>query len=344
MNSIMRLLSGIVLAVVIPSVYAETPAWIDSDSRETIFPRDVYYTGFAVRDFVDSPSESLSKAANDAFADLSNSISSEVTSEAVQRLSIIDDGANYLESEALNIKSSIVSSSFLADVAKKEYVDNDSHIVYVLAFVTRDDLLRHYESSIELISRDAQSAIADAKAEIARGDKSKALNSKVKLDEMILRLAKLCYALAAVSKKSPDTAMLDSLNAVSRELASRLSKGIVVYVGEMRGALAKPTGVVMNKLKGALANHGCTFSDNPKEADYIVWIAASTRAGNVFDGVHHNFAEVSLKVTNVLKEADVYNDIVSAKGSALSDAAASGKSLDNVIGKLTEKILTVVKQ
>ncbi len=326
------------------SVKSQQPEWIVSSTRELLYPSSKYYTGYSLREVGTDTGKALSKATDDALEDLSRSISSIVESSSELKLSTYDNGKDYHETESLNSQTSIQANSRLADVGKQVYIDTKTSKIHVLVYVEKKKLISYYESMVSLIHNECRSLLKEAVESIDLGNKPRAVQLKPILDKKIASIRNLQKVMTDVTQKLPDTRFLEDLENESGNLSRMISKGVVIFAERMKDTNLEDSNFVIDKMKGNLSQQGCTFTDKPEDADFIISISASTRSGSVFDEVYHNFADVRINIINKRKDAVIYEDVLTTKGSAVSNIAASRKSLENSISKLTKNIITILKQ
>ena len=342
MNVVIRIYAFALVLSTCLGLSAQKPTWTETDGRNALFPAADYYTGYAIREIEGNAGDAVNKATADAMSSLSSAISTEVT--AVTRVSVAmsDNGDEYRESESLESTSDIMSSSMLADVGKEIYIDRQANTVHVMVYVSRNNLLSYYDSTIEVVRSEALARHSRAMSHIRNGDKSEALKEKQKLEEDIMLIRKLFKGYTATSGSTPDTSVMTNLEKALQEVSDALHRGILICF--------RPDGnpgqasLIIDKLKGTLSHHGCTFVSTPAEADFIATVSSVTRSGEMYDDIYHSFADVNIKLRNLRKNVEVYNDVVTAKGSALSDSAANRKAIENSVNKITEKIINVIKQ
>ena len=125
---------------------AADPAWIDFEERKRLYPDSQYFTGFSLRgvDKEEDPGEVIETLRKEAVSHLSNSI--QVTVESITTLNTLEMNKQVYQEFRENLAS--FSRVDLSGVETRDYYDKRKRTAYVLAYVKREKLIRHYNTLI----------------------------------------------------------------------------------------------------------------------------------------------------------------------------------------------------
>jgi hypothetical protein len=126
---------------------------------------------------------------------------------------------------------------------------------------------------------------------------------------------------------------------------SRMQTAIVVFVQSRESYFGKPVNILAPKLKAGLSEHGCSFTDNPAEADWTLKINASTRKGSEIDGIYFSFLDAEISLVELRTGKEIYsNNFTGLKGGATDYDCAGRKAYDTGMKEITREIVANIEK
>ena len=133
---------------------------------------------------------------------------------------------------------------------------------------------------------------------------------------------------------------------VKRMLAD-LKHSTIIYLSCKANIFGKPYSALQEELKGVLAAGGCSFTDNPRNADWIITVKCTTReyshviTGNT--GSYFAYVDAQIIIDKTLTSQRIYEDAVSIKGGhalGYTEAARAGyKESKIILGEIIKKAI-----
>lgn len=338
------------LLVAVNAIAQMPPRWYNASSREFDFPKDDYYVGFAEGNI----------RRNETEIDATARIKKEATGLLVEsiRLKVQSVAESYSKSEAVGDNEQIssktqqtvktTSEADIVGIKIENYVDKANGVVAALAYVKRDELVKYYQNSITLSVQKVEGYIKTALELEKTGAKAKARKQLEEAKPLISKIAYEQDLLIAMDKSSDSQAQHQDLTANLRsELEknlTRLEQSTFVYIKSTEDLFGKSSNVIANKLKAKLASDGCSFIEDPTQADFYITLKASARKhGNETADIKFCYVDIVIDMVNTHMQKSVYNDEISQKGSAMTFDAAARKASEDIVPKVAEKILPWIK-
>lgn len=336
-----RPVSFILLAVTALAAAAQAPGWLDEDWRHTRYPADTYFCGFAsVSTDIDpkaaaaAHAEAVRLLAEAVFSDVSVNTSSSIGSAQV--------GDRYEEFDTFRRDMSVNSGVALTGMTVDSYVDPATGTAYEFARVEKDKLRSYYDALVGSALSEADGKLTVAEGMAVTADRSE-LKAHADAVAALLGTARSHRRMLMALKPEAAAAHEDAVRSADSRLAALealVSRGIMLYMPDAADAHSK---LVADRLKGVLAEHGCTFADSEDAADYVLSLSAATELMSVYDEVYHVNASVQVALTNRRKGVRVYHDEITCKGSGLTEKMAAKKALGSSVGKIEERINQYLK-
>ncbi|MDR1553914.1 MAG: hypothetical protein LBS69_10725 [Prevotellaceae bacterium] len=327
----------------------EKPKWIDEDSRESIFPSKVYFTGFAYRYISSGESlqDAIQYAKTDAQADLAKKIRVLISSKSQSKISAVSVNGQYSENESFLNQASTETSAEVAGIKMESYYDSKTQLVYAFAYADKNELCGYYKAQISFIIQKIEAAINDARQFSEDGNKMKSKKAYETIMPMFGELGFAQSLLIAVEGKESDEAYIPlslSLQSQTTQAIASLQTATLIYVESKEMNLGKKVEILAPKLKGELSKIGCSFKPLQSECDYILNINASTRQGNSLNDMCFSYldAEVSLIERTTGKEI-YHNNFTDVKGTALDYERAGRKAFENIIPQIVDKLKIIIQ-
>ncbi|BDX38378.1 hypothetical protein CYCD_17330 [Tenuifilaceae bacterium CYCD] len=331
------------------SALAQTPPrWYDANSRAFDFPKDEYFVGFSEGNI----------RANETEIDATNRIKKEASGLLVEsiRLKIQSVAESYSKSEAVGNSEQIssqaqqmVKTSAEADIVGikiESYVDKSKGTIAALAYVKKVELLSYYQNSISLSVQKVQGYINTALELEKTGAKAKA---RRQLEDAKPLLPKIEYEQDLLIAINPDYKsqyqdLTVNLRTELEKNLTRLEQSTFVYIKCSEDLFGKKSDLIASKLKANLASNGCSFTDDPMQADFCITMTATSRKhGDETADFKFCYVDLTIDMVNTHRQKSVYNDEISQKGVGIKYDIAARKASEDIVPKITEKILPWIK-
>jgi hypothetical protein len=320
------------------------PVWMDDDFRKMKYPEGEYVTGFAygVATGGKPLQELVRQMQTEAEADLSKKIIARISTRSESDVTAVNAGGQYRENERIAVRSVTESETELAGVATESYYDAPTGRVYAFAFAKRSDLTDFYKGKLALYVAQTEGALQTAEDLEAGGEKVKA-REQCEAAALLLQQAQHArYLLTAIAPgAAPDNdrqAQTASLHNRLTQMQARLAQAVLVYVESRETNFSQPSTALTFQVKAALARKGCSFVNDPQQADFVLHIAASTRHFNTDRGFVTCYADVQINLTDTRKKISVFRDEFSQKGVTTAQDTAGRKALEDAAPVVADKI------
>lgn len=127
-----------------------------------------------------------------------------------------------------------------------------------------------------------------------------------------------------------------------KRMLTDLKHGTIICLSCTADIFGKPYSTLQNELKGILAANGCSFTDDPTGADWVITVTCNTREySNVKVGnsnSYFSYVDTRLVIDKVITSQRIYEDEISVKGGhtfGYSEAARAGyKEIKQEIGEI----------
>lgn len=344
----MRFITICFLLVTVNAFAQKPPRWYSASSREFDYPKDEYYVGFAEGNI----------RKNETEIDATARIKKEASGLLVEsiRLKVQSVAESYSKSEAVGDKEQIssktqqtvktTSEADIVGIKIESYIDKATGVVAALAYVKRDELVKYYQNSITLSVQKVEGYIKTSLELEKTGSKAKA---RKQLEDAKPLLSKIAYEQDLLIAMDSDTDsqhqdLTANLRSELEKSLTRLEQSTFVYIKSTEDLFGKNSNVIANKLKAKLAADGCSFIEDPTQADFYITLKASARKhGNETADIKFCYVDLVIDMVNTHMQKSVYNDEISQKGSAMTFDAAARKASEDIVPKVAEKILPWIK-
>lgn len=260
---------------------------------------------------------------------------------------------------AIDGRTSITYSSntkFLTDlnmklVETKCMYSPSTGVGYAIAYIDKDAAKKYYTNDLNLIYNKISNTIELANGYIEGGYKKKAeleLNKSLQLFNLIDEPLFWLNIFGANISEINDwqRSFNRSEQNVKRQLAD-LKHATVIYLSCNAELFEKSYPTFQNELKGKLAAKGCSFSDSPFNADWVIIINCSAREhSNVKVGnsnAYFTYIDAAITIDKTISSQRIYEDEVSVKGShtfGYQEAAKVGyKDISRELSEIINKTI-----
>ena len=260
-----------------------------------------------------------------------------------------------IDKTAVNGKSSIQyysQKNFSTDVDMnlaeiKSHYDQTKDKYYVLAYINKVDACNFYEKDIKMLISNINNVITLADGYIKTGFKSKA---KTELDnslELFNSVGKSFFWLNAFGMdENKIQKYLEQVNQSEQRvklMIADLEYGTTYCVVCNADNFGKNYPKLQNEIKGELSASGCNFVDDPKTADYVIYVDASSREYNKMSNAGGNayftYVDAAVSIDKVATNQRIFEDEISVKGSHTLSYDEAGRDGYKKISKEISKML-----
>lgn len=212
---------------------------------------------------------------------------------------------------------------------------------FAIAYIDKDAAANAYKNDIELIISNVEKALANARNYKSNGLKTQAKEELYGALSELEQTDDLFFALTFFDDSTNYRYLLSkcsNLEQSIKKLLTELDHAIVICVQCKADKYGSPYSTLGNEVKGVLSARGCSFTNDPKKADYLIKIDATARkhAHSAFGNTTTYFAYVDASISISNKQSQrIYEDVISMKGGSISYEAAANdayKKVSKLIG------------
>jgi hypothetical protein len=328
-----------------------TPRWLNEQNRTFDFPRHTYITGFAMIETQSNEplDKTIGRVKTEAQGALSKTIRVKIeeTSQSSTKSISGNNPKQYFESEEFSKESVTSSNAEVVGVKVETYHDKANGTIYAFAYANKYELAGYYKANIAMLVKQVEGALKTAEQLEQSGEKAKA---RKQCEEVIPTLAQVRYAqdlltaIDAADSESLQQAQSEALRNTAAQMLARLAQGLVVYINSAEDIFGKSSNIIANKLKSMLAANGCSFIDDPEQADLKLTLSATTRKIGKEDAtVKFCYADVVVELYSNFRQKVMFNDEFAQKGGATSYDTAGRKAMEGAVAKIAEKVMPWIK-
>lgn len=259
-----------------------------------------------------------------------------------------------LNKQSVNGRTSITYSSstnFSTDVNLKlvetrTAYNSISRMGYAIAYIDKEVAHNYYKNKLSLGYNKINNSIALAENFVSAGFKSKAQSELEASREHFAEADEPLFWMNIFGVSQLELGEWQERFNVAEQNVKRmladLKHGTVICLSCTADIFGKPYYALQNELKGILAADGCSFTDDPTGADWVIAVTCNTREySNVKVGnsnSYFSYVDARLVIDKVITSQRIYKDEISVKGGhtfGYSEAAKAGyKEIKQEIGKI----------
>jgi hypothetical protein len=326
------------------------PNWLERSGRERAYPSNTFITGFASERLAANAdvNEVKKRLETEAKKNLSESIRMKIESEIrTSDHSLQTDGKeNTVSAYDAAVHSS--SDAEIVGVKTDAHFDSRTNTVYAFAYANKYELAGYYKANINMLLTQAESALRTAEQLEQSGDKGKArkqCEASLPVLEQVRYAQGLLAAIDAADRASLQQAKTEALHNAATQMFARLAQAVYVYVESKETNFGETVHLLEPKLKAALSEHGCSFTADRDEADWILSIEASTRRGSEISGIYMVFLDVIVSLVERKSGKEIYkNNFTDLKGGSTDYDRAGRKAYDGGVGKIAGEVVKSVER
>lgn len=270
----------------------------------------------------------------------------------VEETNQLDKTANNGETDIRYSSSRRFTTNLDLKLARTEcYTDIVSGKVFAIAYINKQEACQYYENEFQMLLSKVDNAFQIAENYVQQGFKPKAKNELQRALSELDSAEETFFWFNIFGMSEPQLQQHvgqvhqaeQSLKAKIAELRHSTTYCIVCTAN----LFDEPFPYLENEVKGELSASGCTFTDDPSAADYVIRIEASVRDHNKTNiagtTVYIAYVDAVLSIEKNLTEQVIFEDEISEKGShtlGFDEAAREGyKTIIKKINKLLKENL-----
>ena len=327
-----------------------TPSWINDARREMEYPASTFYTGFAVvvvraNEGVDAATE---RATQIAKGELAEKIRVRIASQTTLGRQSSMVGTNEQFSEQFSSAVQTEARAEIANVRVQTYHDRQNREVYAFAHANRFELAGYYRANLNMQMAQVEGLLQTARDLEASGEKAQA---RRQCEAAVPLLARVRYAQdlltvidANATRENLQLQKTEQLYNSMVQMLARLAQAIHIYVESEESNFSRQTTLIENRIKSMLAQNGCSFVNNPTQADFHLFITATTRHHSDAHGFATCYADVEVNLVDTRRRRSVFRDEFSQKGVAATREQAGRRALEDAVPIVAEKILEMINR
>lgn len=278
-------------------------------------------------------------------------IAKQIQVQVQDKASLNKQSVNGQTSIEYSAKTRFSTNVNLRLVETRTIYDKPSKLGYAIACINRHDAFNFYKNEITLLYNKIGKSMTMAENYIASGFKIKARNE---LEAALKFFASVDDALMWMSifgaSQTDLTEMQHLFNTSEQKIKQKiadLKHGVVIYMVCDANIFGKKYTTLQNELKGILSTDGCSFTETPQNADWVIKIKCSCREySNVNIGTsksYFSYVDAAITIDKTISSQRIYENGVSVKGGhsfGYYEAAKTGyKELKLKLGETIKKII-----
>jgi hypothetical protein len=321
------------------------PDWLDRTEREFVYPNRTFITGFASERLAANADvdEVKNHLAAEAKRQLSESIRLKIESETRTSDHSLQAGGREEIVSSYDAAVRASSNTEVVGVKTDTYFDSKKQTVYAFAYVNKHELAGYYKAQIGMLVAQAESALRTAEQLERSDEKAKArkqCEGAVPLLEQVRYAQGLLTAIASADSESLQQAKSEALRGTAAQMQARLAQAVYVYVESKETNFGQTVHLLEPKLKAELSKHGCSFTTDRYDADWMLNIEASTRRGSETNGIYMAFLDAIVSLVERKSGKEIYkNSFTDLKGGSTDYDRAGRKAYDGGVEKIAREIV-----
>ena len=336
------ILLSLFLSTVSFALYGQMkPRWTLASERELEYPQRFFFSGYTEGSVQsgETVEEAKNRLLKDAQGLLSGSIRIRITTDETLKTFSTDGSFNTIYESSVKTASELEIAGITSE---PPYYDSRTGIIHAFSYVNRHELIGYYKGGLNMNLTQAEGLLQTAQDLETSGEKAKARGQCEAAIPLLARVRAAQDLLIAIDvNNTPEGLLLPRTEALHNRLAqmhARLAQAVYVYVESVERNFSQSVTIIGNRIKATLSAKGCSFTDTPEQADFLVKISASTRLHGVEHGLNICYADVGVSLFDVQKNRSVFGDEFSQKGIQTSREAAGRKALEDAAPVITDKI------
>lgn len=234
-------------------------------------------------------------------------------------------------------------------VDSKTSYNADTKEGFAIVFIEKAAACTYYRNEIGRILGKVDNALATANNYVASGFKERA---RAEVKAILPEFAKteepffwLSFFGVSQMELSELTGRCNTREQAVKQMLADLKHGTLICLSCTADLFGRPYPTLQNELKGKLSASGCSFTDDPAEADWVIRVEVSAREQNiaVLGGMtsYFAYADAQVIIDKTATSQRIYEDEISMKGghtrSYVEAARAAYKDLSKQLGEILKE-------
>ena len=280
---------------------------------------------------------------NVAHTYLAKKVQMQVKDEADLHKSAVDGRSHISYSSSTHFSTDVN----LKLVDSKTLYREDTKEGFAIVFIDKAAACKYYRNEIERILGKADNALATANNYVVSGFKERARSEVKAVLPEFARTEEPFFWLSFFGVSRAELADLtDRCHAreqAVKQMLAELKHGTLICLTCTTDLFGRPYPTLQNELKGKLAVGGCSFTDEPADADWIIQVDVSAREQNiaVLGGMTSYFAYADARIT-IDKGATsqrIYENEISVKGGHTQNYTQAAKTAYKDLSRQLSEII-----
>ncbi len=331
------------------------PEWCNSEYRRMTYPTDAYFLGFiqGEREEGESIEQSLARIENQARVQAVSAIQTQLESAISQRsIEEISNGASDVK-ELFESHTKISVSMEIGGLQVMSWHNPQGKEVAAIAFIKRQTLIRQTDKRITANLTKIETALDNADELVKNGQKAQAKKEVQKIEHLFNDTYEAQKILLLVDN-SADTeqAQLSETQSLHRRyvsLSASLKNGLALLIRCNALLDNEPYNSFCEEIYGKLSSEDVFFTDNEKDADYLIDIDAKTNRerANVFGSTTSYVvtADANIKLTKTANSKLIYENTLHQKGLHTAGYRNAGKeAYKTLLNTISQELIKNIEQ
>lgn len=338
----------IIIWVGFVNAFSNPPFWLDEKHRNTQYPADIFYTGYASYTIENNEKESmaLALAEKDAFSRLSQNINTTISSVSKTSIEAINSNNGYSENESFFLESIMTSKANITNAKLSNYFDERAKTAYAFVYVKKDDLISAYSSTLDQMIIQSEHFLSNSKLLTERKEKTLAKNECDSIFPLLSKARYCAEMLSVIDENFNHTdrfTQIETIRSNAIKLQTSLSQNILVFIQFNKAIKPELSRLLLNKIQNGIDNSICSFTNDKTKADYTIKITPTTRYSSLKNDIHYVYADIEVELYHTYKNSVVFSNSYSEKGAAISETKAYRNAVSKVAKIISEELIQNIK-
>ena len=343
----------LLLFVISNCVFAQAPDWYEADMRNRFYPKETYFYGFAMNEIAkgESLNDALEKVKTAARVEAVSTIRVHVQSlkQDYSRSDTYANGSKEMADFYQRFESMARLSTDIEIPGLKIESYQNGKTVAAFAFIKRRDLQRQLEKQITMGLTRLETQMDNADELIKKGGKAEARSRITELTKDFAAIEHSQELLLAVDPEADaESLQLNETKALQQrhaKITAALKNGIYIAIQCTADCFGTAYHALLNEIKGQLSSIRCSFTDNPKEADWLIVISSKAREhrADTYGNYTSYFVYIDshIAITKQATKQIIYEDEISVKG---GDTHGYQDAAHTAYKETSQKLSTIIKE
>lgn len=325
------------------------PAWLADSWRTAQYSSNIYLTGYArdEKNTNESTAEAIGRVTAMARGYLSERIISSIKSVNDSYSESISDGKSETIKETFQSDIQVSTDLEINGVNVESYVKGNT--VYGFAYANKYEIIGYYKSTLNMKIQQIEGHINTANELEEKREKIKAKEEFNKTLPVFEEIKEAQGILSALDKNiSQDELKMQKTMRLYNEVVqanTRLEQAVLVYISTHEDLFGEKISAIESELKAILSKNECSFTTDENNADWKLYVNASSREFNYSNKVYFSYVDAEVQLFKAPSDKHVYQDAFEQKGAhSKSYQAAARIAYKEISNLISDKILNWINQ